>query len=71
MGMADTGFAEYFDAPAVRPGLVRRLVAALFSPQGQDVVTDGTEVPRRLAGPLPGDRRARGYMSDLDMEVGF
>lgn len=71
MRMADTGFAEYFDAPAVRPGLVRRLVSALFSSGVQDVATDGTEVPRRLAGPLPGDRRARGYMADLDMEAGF
>ncbi len=69
--MAYTEFAEYFDAPAARPGLMRRLVTALFHSGPDQVVADGTEVPRRLAGPNPRDARARGYMADLDIEVGF
>lgn len=69
--MAYTGFAEYFDAPAVKPGLVRRMITALFASEAEEIVADGTEVPRRLAGPMPGDRRATGYLGDLDTEVGF
>lgn len=69
--MAYTGFAEYFDAPAARPGLLRRMITALFAARTRESVADGTEVPRKLAGPIPADRRARGYMADLDIETGF
>jgi hypothetical protein len=71
MTMAYTGFAERYDAPVERKGLFARLIDALTAPRRGEAEATGMEVPRRLAGPLPGDRRARGYLADLDIETGF
>ncbi len=73
--MAYTGFGESFNAPRAQAGgNFRRLIAGLFAWR----FVDNEEAPqvlqasaRKLAGPDPRDQRARGYMADLDMEVGF
>ncbi len=52
-------------------GLFRSLVTTLFGHPAVKCDTNVIDMPRKLAGPAPGDRRARGYMADLDMEVGF
>lgn len=67
--MAYTGFVEDFSADKPRQGVFRRAIARLLSEP--KAMTGGPETPRKLAGPVPGDKRAQGYMADLDMEAGF
>lgn len=67
--MAYTGLAGNFDISESKSGGLRRWLANFFAARS-DVMTAPT-AGRKLAGPLPGDLRARGYLSDLDIEVGF
>lgn len=68
--MAYIGLNDGFDAPR-EPGnslfaRLRRGLAARIRGEEERVAA-----PRRRAGPDPQDPRARGYLADLDMEVGF
>ncbi len=67
--MAYIGLADNFDIPQTKTGGLRRWLANFFAARS-DVIA-GPRSERRLAGPLPGDLRANGYMADLDIEVGF
>lgn len=73
--MACSGFGESFNAPRGHAGgNFRRLIAGLFAwrfVDSGDVTPVVQASARKLAGPDPRDHRARGYMADLDMEVGF
>jgi hypothetical protein len=71
MNMAYTGFAGEYSQERAGAFSLRRWVASVFHPMAK---ADGSEKPaagRALFGPLPGDARAKGYMGDLDIEVGF
>lgn len=67
--MAYTGLAGNFDIPESKSGGLRRWLATFFAPRSE--VAAGPRSDRKLAGPLPGDLRARGYLADLDIEIGF
>lgn len=67
--MAYMDFATSPDAHKARDGSLRRWIASLFAARQPVMVY--AEASRKLAGPMPGDIRARGYMADLDIEVGF
>ncbi|MBS0563436.1 MAG: hypothetical protein JSR87_02820 [Proteobacteria bacterium] len=67
--MAYTGFAEEFVQKQPRAGLLRRWFGGLFLSRSAAQAEATVAAP--LAGPLPGDHRARGYLADLDIEVGF
>ncbi|MFO1173824.1 MAG: hypothetical protein U1E48_01260 [Paracoccaceae bacterium] len=69
--MAYTGFAEEFVETQPRAGGLRRWLTGLFRSGSDLPAMAGDAKPRKLAGPLPGDRNARGYLGDLDIEVGF
>ena len=76
MTMAYTGFGDTFDAPhAEAGGSFRRWIAGLFAWRSAQTPETAAPLPepsrRKLAGPDPRDARARGYMADLDMEMGF
>ena len=68
--MAYTNLAGSFDAPVAEPGALKRFLASFFAAR-TDRAMVGRPEARKLAGPMPGDRRARGYLDDLDIEVGF
>lgn len=67
--MAYTGLAGNFDIPVSRSGGLRRWLANFFAARSEMTAVASTD--RKLAGPLPSDLRARGYLNDLDIEVGF
>ncbi|MGB3148312.1 MAG: hypothetical protein WBA91_11235 [Paracoccaceae bacterium] len=53
------------DSAKEQSSAFQRWITALFAPRVP------TPPARKLAGPLPGDLRAQGYLADLDIEVGF
>lgn len=67
--MAYTGLAGNFDIPESKSGGLRRWLANFFAARSE--VMTAPPAGRKLAGPLPSDLRARGYLNDLDIEVGF
>lgn len=75
--MAFAGYGDSFEAPrAPRPaGAFWRWITDLIigRPTQSDTRQSGLvdEMPRKLAGPDPKDPRAKGYLADLDIEVGF
>ena len=69
--MAYTGFGEDFVQTQPRVGTLRRWLSGLFPARRTVVAMSEAATPRKLAGPVPGDRRTRNYLGDLDIEVGF
>lgn len=69
MQMAYTDITGSFETTKPTTGALKRFIATFFAPRSDRMGT--AAAPRKLAGPLPGDKRARGYMDDLDIEVGF
>lgn len=69
--MAFTDFAGDYSQARASGFSLRRWVASVFHPMPCSKDADTNTAARKLFGPLPGDARARGYMGDLDMEVGF
>ncbi len=74
--MAYTGFGDSFGAQQTQTnGSFRRWVSGLFAWRSTVAQQDAAQIEepqrRKLAGPDPRDLRARGYMADLDMEMGF
>lgn len=67
--MAYTDIAGSFEATKPNTGALKRFITTFFSARSDRMGI--AAAPRKLAGPLPGDKRARGYMDDLDIEVGF
>lgn len=67
--MAYTDLAGRIGETKREEGALRRFLATFFAARSERTAT-GPE-PRKLAGPVPGDIRARGYLDDLDIEVGF
>ncbi len=68
--MAYTDITGSFETAKPEVGALKRFVATFFAARSERMGT-AASAPRSLAGPLPGDKRARGYMDDLDIEVGF
>jgi hypothetical protein len=69
MHMAYTDITGSFDTAKPQGGTLRRFLSSFFAARSDRMAA--APAPRKLAGPLPGDKRARGYMADLDIEVGF
>ncbi len=69
MKMAYTDITGNFDTAKTEVGALKRFFVSFFAARSDRVV--GQTGARKLAGPLPGDKRARGYLDDLDIEVGF
>ncbi|HQY43993.1 MAG TPA: hypothetical protein PK450_07420 [Paracoccaceae bacterium] len=67
--MAYTDISGSFDTSKPEAGALKRFFVTFFAARSDRSAS--TTAPRKLAGPLPGDKRARGYMADLDIEVGF
>lgn len=67
--MAYTDVAGHVVIAKPAQGAWRRLLTTFFAPRSQRF--GESPAARRLAGPLPGDARAKGYLADLDIEVGF
>lgn len=71
MNMAYTGFAGDYSQERAGGFSLRRWVASVFHPTPNAGAGEQPATARGLFGPLPGDARAKGYMGDLDIEVGF
>lgn len=69
MKMAYTDITGSFETAKPEIGALKRFFTAFFAARSDRAAV--SVEPRRLAGPVPGDKRARGYMADLDIEVGF
>ena len=69
MHMAYTDITGSFETTKPEAGALRRFLSGFFAARSDRMAA--APAPRKLAGPLPGDKRARGYMADLDIEVGF
>ena len=64
--MAYIEIATSYSAPSAKAGLISTLVSMFRSGHGESAALKSEPAPRKLAGPLPGDRRARGYLDGLD-----
>ena len=70
--MAYNGFGERFDtAPREESGFFRTWIAGWFTKPEAELAPVAAPAKRKLAGPDPLDKRSRGHMADLDMEMGF
>jgi hypothetical protein len=69
MKMAYTDITGSFDTAKPEAGALKRIFVSFFAARSDRAA--GPTGGRKLAGPLPGDKRARGYLDDLDIEVGF
>jgi hypothetical protein len=67
--MAYTDVAGHVVLAKPAHGAWRRFLTSFFAPRSTRM--GEPPVSRKLAGPLPGDARAKGYLADLDIEVGF
>jgi len=67
--MAYLGISGSYDAPRSDAGFFGRLFAGWFAARAGRPKVGADATPRKLAGPAPRD--AKGYLADLDMEVGF
>lgn len=68
MAYADVSGA--YEGTKSEAGALRRWFVNFFSARADQVTYNSAPV-RKLAGPVPGDLRGRGYLADLDIEVGF
>lgn len=67
--MAYSGLAGNFDVSQTKSGGLWKWISNFFSARSDAAL--GPYAERKLAGPLPGDMRANGYLADLDIEIGF
>lgn len=55
-----------YSAPAAKAGLLAALASMFRTHPTTTMGPRADMAPRKLAGPLPGDHRARGYLDGLD-----